>query len=218
MASDFHTIRAPRGIWPSRDEYDRAAERALSALTARGIQARMVGSYAQGRLDIPYSDIDVLAIARTGEGARTRDAVIDAARALDDAVCVTIDPFADEAIVYSIHETGLQIDWFVVERIGDEQRRIWHGERPQPIDVTCRAWSSLLYTLSLLLKDDSRRGLAARDLAEIWVWLSGNGVDVSSLPASAPAATDDLPGLIAATAKIAPPDDRLSKILYSRLD
>lgn len=207
-------------IWPTPADYDRTAERALRGLSARGIEARIVGSYADGRLSPPYSDLDVLSVAAPGQGAAVRDAVIDVARSLDDVLGVTIDPFDRQAIVYSIHATGLQVDWFIVERSGGEERPVWRGERPQPIDLACRAWSSLLYTLSLLIRSDDAesRRLTARDLAEHWVWLSANGVDVSPLLPYVPSANDDLRRLIAETADVLPPHDQLSRILHSRLD
>jgi hypothetical protein len=207
------------GIWPEREDYDRAADRAVAALTERGIQARMVGSYATGTFVVPYSDIDVLALATEGNGPAVRDAVVAAARSMEDVVCATIDPFSNEAIVYSILTTGLQIDWFIVERVNGQERPVWRGAAPQPIDITCRAWSSLLYTVALLLKSESAesRRSAARDLAEHWVWLSAQGIDVSSLPGVRPDADDDLFALVVETAVVLPPAARLSRILHSRL-
>jgi hypothetical protein len=203
------------GIWPTRADYDRCASRAIELLQARGIDAKAVGSYATGSLRIPYSDLDVLAIAPDGHGAAVRDQVIDAARAMDDVVCVTVDPFDRQAIVYSIHSNGLQIDWFVVEGVGGAERPVWRGERAQPVDVTCRAWSSLLYTLSVALRGETAD--AARNLEEHWVWLSMNGIDVSTLPAIVPAGGDDVVNLIRRTASALPVNDTLSAVLYSRL-
>jgi hypothetical protein len=207
------------GIWPERQDYDRAAGRAVAALTERGIEARMVGSYDTGTFVVPYSDIDVLAVATEGNGPAVRDAVVEAAHSMEDAVCVTIDPFSDEAIVYSILTTGLQIDWFIVERVNGRERAVWRGASPQPIDIACRAWSSLLYTLALLLKSDSAesRRSAARDLAEHWVWLSAQGIDASSFAGVRPDMDDGLFALIGKTADVLPPAARLSRILHSRL-
>lgn len=206
-------------IWPTRHDYESVVARALAALAARDIEARIVGSYAAGTLVPPYSDVDVLAVAETGDGPGVRDEVFEIAGSLNDTLCVTIDPYATEAIIYSIHDCGLQVDWFVVERVNGIERRIWRGDQQRQINVSCRAWSSLLYTLSLLRKDDGpeSRRLAARDLAELWVWLGGNGVDVSSLPPQVPEASDDLFHLIRKTAEIVPHDEQLATILYSRL-
>jgi hypothetical protein len=206
-------------FWPDDRDYANAAALAISMLAARDIEARVVGSYATGTYVPPYSDIDVLAVSPEGEGAPVRDVVCEVAHAVPGTICVTVDPFDRQAILYSILDRGLQIDWFVVEldAVGREHP-VWRGAHAGPDDVSCRAWSSLLYTLGLLMKGGVRaRALAAHDLAEHWVWLASRGVEVTALPACVPALDSNLLALIEATADSVPPHDRLRDLLRGRL-
>ena len=51
--------------WPSREVYDDFAERGVALMSERGIQGRVVGSYAAGSLFVPFSDLDFRAGRRT---------------------------------------------------------------------------------------------------------------------------------------------------------
>lgn len=208
-------------VWPTPDDYDSAAGDALAALSSSGVEARCVGSYAARTHQPPYSDLDILAIATQGEGAKVRDVVVEVARGLRETVCVTVDPFDRQAIVYSILDNGLQIDWFVAERdVRGTERPVWRGDQQTPHDAPCRAWSPLLYAIGVLKRDRTPAGTVevARELGEHLVWLSLHGIDVSSLPALVPAADDDLLIWIHAIAGVLPAHSRLAAIVARRLE
>jgi hypothetical protein len=206
--------------WPDRRDYDVAARDCIAMLGSRGIEARMVGSYAAGRLQVPYSDIDVLAVAETGKGCLARDSVVDAARSMPGTLCVAVDPFADESLIYSVIANGLHIDWFVVERdTTGEERPVWRGDRQWKTDVRARCWSALLSVLSLSLRDRGKPGRleAVRELSQHWSWLAAQGIDVSALQPTIPAEDSNLADLIARTAAVIPREDSLAALLESRL-
>ncbi len=206
--------------WPSREVYDQFAERGLALMRQRGIEGRLVGSYATGRLVVPFSDLDFLLVGGPGEGSRLRDEAAELAGMLSKALCVTVDPFATEAIIYAEYRNGLHVDWLVAERHDGIEHPVWRGDTPYPVDVIGRGWGTLLYVLSAALRKDGARWreIAARELAQHWVWLALQGIDVASLSQVVPTAEDDLVALVKQTAAVLPYREGLSELLEARLE
>ena len=77
----------------------------------------------------------------------------------------------------------------------------------------------MLYVLSMALRRHKERAreIAAFELAQHWVWLAYQQVDVSDLPGLIPSASDDLIGLVAATAAILPHHSEFAQLLQARL-
>ncbi len=205
--------------WPSREVYDDFAERGVTLMKERGIQGRVVGSYAAGTLAVPFSDLDFVLVGGPGDGPRLRDEAAELAGLLGEALCVTVDPFAAQAIIYAEYRIGLHADWFIVERHEGAERSVWRGDRPYPVDVVGRAWSTLLYVLSAALRTDEGRWreIAARELAQHWVWLALQDFDVVGLSHIVPTAGDDLVALARATAAVLPYREGLSELFEARL-
>lgn len=205
--------------WPTRDDYDRLAQRGNALFAEHGIKGRVVGSYADGTLAVPYSDLDFVLVGGPGEGPQLRDAALHLATRLDDPLCITIDPFATSAIVYAEYAIGLHVDWHVVELVDGIEQPVWRGTEPYPLDVAGRAWGTLLYVLSTAIRKDKEqaRKIAAFELAQHWVWLACQGIDVSRLPPLVPSPNDDLIALVEATARIMPPHVGFNQLLQARL-
>ena len=205
--------------WPSREVYDDFAERGVALMSERGNQGRVVGSYAAGSLAVPFSDLDFVLVGGPGDGPRLRDEAAELAGLLGEALCVTVDPFATEAIIYAEYRNGLHADWFIVERHEGVERSGWRGDRPFASDVVGRAWSTLLYVLSAALRTDEARWreIAARELAQHWVWLALQDFEVAGLPYVVPTAGEDLVALVKQTAAVLPYREGVTELIEARL-
>jgi hypothetical protein len=186
-------------------EFVHSARRSIASLSlsdaphfGSSCRVEVRGSLRRGKLNPPYSDIDLLVIAPQGAGRQLRDAIPGAVATLGGGLLtIFVDPFSPEGTFCSIYPGPLKVDWFVAEESRGERSghdadissdevvvTVWNGKNSPPYDWESHPWDWLWWLWCKMHGEKSE--LVSSELPKLWQFLGLHGIEVGDLPPTMP--------------------------------